>query len=212
MSNINTLFRKGYLLAGVLMAANMLAVNEVRATENNENNMDTAEEGNEKNNIEYINDEEKIEGEKSGVRDFLDNLNKDDAVMFMGGLIFSVANNYFKWWSYDSGIYCEFGCVGWRSKRLLNDIFQFEVNLNIGRGISWSILGYFIHYVVPKRNKKREAVFHPLIVIQGFVSVPLAIHISNFSISISLDSIIWMIFGKFLGKIEAKILEAKIKK
>ena len=199
MANMNTLFRKVYLLAGVIMTANMFVVNEMKAS---------AKEDNEGNNIEYINDKKKIKGKKSGVRDFFDNLNKGDAVMFLGGLIFSVANNYFKWWSYDSGTYCEFGCVGWRSKRLLNDIFQFDINLNIGRCISWSILGYFIHYVVPKWNKKREAVFHPLIVIQGLVSVPLAIHISNFSISISLDSIIWMIFGKFLGKIEAKILEA----
>ena len=37
MANMNTLFRKGYLLAGVVMAANMFIVNEVRAME--ENNM-----------------------------------------------------------------------------------------------------------------------------------------------------------------------------
>jgi len=200
MANMNTLIRKVYLLAGVMMAANMFIANEMKAS---------AKEGNEENNIEYINDKEKIEGERSGVHGFLGRLSKEKAVILFGGLIFSVANNYFKWWSYDSGTYCEFGCVGWRSKRLLNDIFQFDINLNIGRGISWSILGYFIHYVVPKRNKKREAVFHPLIVIQGFVSVPLAIHMSNFSISISLDSIIWMIRDYILRKDVGKDNEIK---
>ena len=32
MANMNTLFRKGYLLAGVIMAANIFVVNEVRAS------------------------------------------------------------------------------------------------------------------------------------------------------------------------------------
>jgi hypothetical protein len=34
---MNTLFRKGYLLAGVVMAANMFVVNEVRAMKTNDN-------------------------------------------------------------------------------------------------------------------------------------------------------------------------------
>ena len=52
MASVNTLIRKGYLLAGVIMAANMFVVNEVKATdeENNDINID-------------INDNKKKEGE-----------------------------------------------------------------------------------------------------------------------------------------------------
>ena len=46
MANMNILFRKGYLLAGVMMAANMFVVNEVRAMDQLENdvNSETEEE------------------------------------------------------------------------------------------------------------------------------------------------------------------------
>ena len=41
--------------------------------------------------------------------------------------------------------------------------------------------------------------------VQGFLSIPLTIHISNFSISVSLDSIIWGGIGKYLDlKIEKR--------
>ena len=40
MAKVNTLFRKGYLLAGVIMAANMFVLNDMKAMdENNENNI-----------------------------------------------------------------------------------------------------------------------------------------------------------------------------
>ena len=42
-------------------------------------------------------------------------------------------------------------------------------------------------------------VFWVIFLIQGFVSVPLAIHFSNFSIAISLDSILLASVGKFLS-------------
>ena len=54
MANMNTLFRKGYLLAGVIMAANMFVVNEVKAMEqirrrNNPINESTIIEDNDEN-------------------------------------------------------------------------------------------------------------------------------------------------------------------
>ena len=54
MAKVNTLFRKGYLLAGVIMAANMFVVNEVKAMEqirrrNNPINESTIIEDNDEN-------------------------------------------------------------------------------------------------------------------------------------------------------------------
>ena len=54
MANMNALFRKGYLLAGVIMAANMFVVNEVKAMEqirrrNNPINESTIIEDNDEN-------------------------------------------------------------------------------------------------------------------------------------------------------------------
>ena len=109
-------------------------------------------------------------------------------------------------------------------KRFLNGIFQFEVNLNVVRGILWLIPGTynFIKGIVSEQYKGRDY-FTPLHVsclvadlidkdpwstlafigvflIQGFGSMPLTFHISNFSISISLDSMIWGVIGLFLDK------------
>ena len=58
MASINTLFRKGYLLAGVIVAANMFVVNEMKAMKKkltteeviNENNMETENHGQQKEN------------------------------------------------------------------------------------------------------------------------------------------------------------------
>ena len=54
MAKVSTLFRKGYLLAGVIMAANMFVVNEVKAMEqirrrNNPINESTIIEDNDEN-------------------------------------------------------------------------------------------------------------------------------------------------------------------
>ena len=75
MANMNTLFRKGYLLAGVIMAANMLFVNEMKASakEDNEENNDIKkdtdsqaliEDNTEENNVQT---EQKVEIEKSNI-------------------------------------------------------------------------------------------------------------------------------------------------
>ena len=102
-------------------------------------------------------------------------------------------------------------------------MFQIGINLNLGRGILWLIPGTynFIKSFTVDSDKKKEGYVKPLyfsflvadrvedlfiivfigvFLIQGFVSVPLAIHISNFSISISLDSMLWAGIGKFLDK------------
>ena len=206
---MNTLFRKGYLLAGVIMAANMFVVNEVKATE-------------EGKKIE-IADEKEIEEEqeKSGAQDFLDIvLSYENTINLVGGTVSSVANNYLKWWDYDAGRYLKLrnGCLGWRTKKFF-DIVQVDINLNVGRGISWVILGAYncakfikdemgnidygkyIHVsFLVSGHFSSKSVFIGIFLIQGFVSAPLIFHISNFSIAISLDSILWGGIGMYLGK------------
>ena len=216
MANMNTLFRKGYLLAGVMMAANMFVGNEMKATDNRERiNMD---ENTEKNEEGKDKDASSIES----VLNFV--LSRENTINLIGGVVFSGANNYLKWWDYNAGSYCNLriGCLGWRSKKFF-DIVQVDINLNVGRGISWVILGAynFIKFFTVNDYEK-EGYVSPLhfsflvacrlekpsptialilsFLFQGFVSAPLIFHISNFSIAISLDSMIWGITGFFLDK------------
>ena len=223
IANMNTLFRKGYLLAGVVMAANMFVVNEVKASNmEGENEFDNSEE-------EKLNKEgrKKIEEDKNNKKKFLPHkdttrniLFRENYFNFFGTLALSVANNYFKLWNYDAGIYCKFVWFGWRSKRFLNDMFQFDINLNLVRGILWLFPGYLFFFVQGgfltyttktacsfaislqfftlshedeeiKNHFRRKIIVFPLFILQGFISAPLTWHISNFSIAISLDSIFW---------------------
>ena len=227
MANMNVLFKKGYLLAGVMMAANMFVVNKVKAMED-EKLIDI------KNIKKEVKDKDK-EGEKSGVQNILNKvLSWENTINLIGGAAFSVANNYFKWWDYNPGSYWKLGCLGWRSGRHIKDIFQIGINLNLGRGILWLIPGTYNYiksctaeeakstaYIIPLYfsslvadrvsnkifNDNKLAFTIALIgffLIQGFVSVPLAIHISNFSIAVSLDSMLWAGIGKFLDKTEGE--------
>ena len=211
MAKVNTLFRKGYLLAGVMMAANMLVVNEMRAMKEKD--------------IEQVGNEEDNDKDASSLERVLNFvLSWENTINLIGGVVFSGANNYFKWWDYNPGRYFKLriGCLGWRSKKLF-DIVQVDINLNVGRGISWLIPGTYNFIKACKANNDDEekytkplyfsylvgnlfdgesyvslAAFIAVFLIQGFVSVPLAIHISNFSIAISLDSMLWAGIGKFL--------------
>ena len=130
-------------------------------------------------------------------------------MLFASGL-----NNYFKCWKYAAGKFRQPGYFGYRTKKFLNGILQFEVSLIVGKGIPWLIPGIFglIDYIkleeytiifnstaglimlktVNMDNKTSFGVFYSIIfLLQGFVYMPLTFHIFNFSISISLDSIIW---------------------
>ena len=227
MANMNTLFRKGYLLAGVIMAANMFVGNKVMALEDFKNNknkknnkIDSAEIIN-LDNAKIINLEKKDEGKKTLALESVLNfaLSWENTINLVGGVVFSGANNYLKWWDYNPGSYFKLGCFGWRSGRLIKDIFQFDINFNLGRGILWLILGAYnlrkfikdvynnIDYAKSLHvsflvggcyGGKRTLII--VFLVQGFISLPLTLHFSNFSISISLDSIIWAGIGKFLDK------------
>ena len=239
----NTLFKKVYFLAGVVMAANIFVVNEMKAS--------NKEDGNEIEIIDEVDQDSSINtGEKASplknVLNFV--LPYENYINLIGGLLFSGFNNYSKWWDYSPGRYRQFGCRGWRSKSFLNDMLQFDININLGRGISWLIPGIFglmqfineevrpiilstagfitrlITMKAPKNEDENEDTNNPnasfcvfyfiLFLFQGFVSMPLAIHISNFSIAISLDSIIWDSVAIWARKkmIRINIVELKEKK
>ena len=239
----NTLFRKGYLLAVVIMAANMFAVNEMKAMEENNKEKENITPNDnwklipveDSNKLDYIN--KKYENASFLIKGVLYRvLSSENYINLIGGVISSVANNYLKWWDYNPGKYSKLGCLGWRSGRLIKDIFQFDINLNLGRGAFWLVPG-IIDFFIPDENREnkfldimctsfnvRMIIFinfkseiittlslisqTAVFLLQGFVSVPLAIHISNFSISISLDSILWAVIGKFL-ELEIKNMEKK---
>ena len=257
MVKVSTLIRKGYLLEGEIMAANMFVVNEMKAMKEENNNIVKKEEEiniekkeeeinklkqkiedlkKQKQNIKYSDEkikemeqqlEEMNKRRESGVQNILDKvLSWENTINLAGGVVLSGINNYLKWWDYNPGGYSRLGCFGWRSGRLIN-IFQIGINLNLGRGILWLIPGtynfikackannydfytrplYFSCLVADRVAKDDPAFTIALIgfyLLQGFVSVPLAIHISNFSISISLDSMLWAGIGKFLDKTEEK--------
>jgi hypothetical protein len=246
MANMNTLFRKGYLLAGVVMAANMFIGNEIKAMKDNTtlttniNNLDKSineklirkEQIQDKEIFQSMNipQQKEINTQMGGEKGDQKNqsplyklLSWENYFNFFGTLALSGFNNYFKWWDYNPGGYLKLriGCLGWRTKKFF-DIVQLDFNLNLGRGALWLILHIIFRRSLTKAEKieqndnkeNQENVIKSGInadswvsflfkdILRGFVSIPLTFHISNFSISISLDSIIWGGIGKFLDKTE----------
>ena len=213
MAKVNTLFKKGYLLAGVIIAANIFVGNEMMAMETN-----PQEEENEKYMKNENHEQQKENKEDSGIpikdasllkRGLNFVLKYENTFNFFGGLFFSVANNYLKLWDYNPGGYwnLRIGCLGLRSKRLLNGMLQFGGNLNLGRGAFWLIPGVFeLMRYVKGQNKPRKSTaclimlkilgkvrnnepkfgffYSIFFLVQGFVSIPLTLHFSKFSISI----------------------------
>ena len=233
MANINTLFKKGYLLAGVIMAANIFVGNEMKA-------MDKEKKG-----------ETSLEDINNTISPIANIISKDitrpilyweNYFNFFGTLALSGFNNYFKWYDYDAGSYFKLGCLGWRFKRLLNDIFQFEGNFNLCRGISWGFLGFWFLFVqkctsarvkknlssivisslffliINNENRQEQLIIVEmknqdyirciaffLLILQGFVSIPMTFHFSIFSISISLDAILWELVTIWARKKKEKL-------
>ena len=234
----STLIRKGYLLAGVLMAANMFVVNEVKAsseTKNLNNNETTEKKYIIDSDEKSITKDVKIEGEENKKKQgpLYKLLSGENYFNLFGTLALSCANNYFKWWDYNAGGYLKLriGCLGWRTKKFF-DTVQLDFNLNLGRGALWLIPGIFgfmqyrkkeerpiilnstaglitmkILYTNEEDFKKNNSGFGFVVsyfiffILQGFVSAPLTFHIYNFSISISLDSILWeFVIGRFFDE------------
>ena len=137
--------------------------------------------------------------------------------------VFSGLNNYFKWLDYNPGWYWQFGCLGWRSKRFLYGVLQFEFNFNLGRGAFWTIIGIIVDiifnvqakttvamYVATKAKSDGlipEAAYFFVTLFQGLISTPLTVHIAKFDfhISFSIDSLLWKFARKrCMNKIERK--------
>ena len=239
MPKVSTLFRKGYLLAGVIMAANMFVVNEMKASENDNSIKGTTEKKD--SNIDSLKNIYMLNqgmpgnivqtGEEGGKEndqkkqsplDIL--LSLENYFNLFGTLALSGINNYLKWWDYNAGGYCtlRIGCLGYRTKKFF-DIVQLDFNLNLWRGIGW-----LIPHIIKFRqsltkaeikdtteNKPNEEGLEiksvsnvsPWVsflfkgILRGFVSAPLTFHISNFSIAISLDSILWeFVIGRFFDE------------
>ena len=203
MASVSTLIRKGYLLAGVMMAANMFVVNEVRAMEENQEKKDMLETNNpEIKNEQNINKNEnegsdesgsKAKGSATQAETLATLLEKKVFINFLGTFAVSCLNNYFNLWDYKSGKYLDwkFGFFGWRTKRFLNDYLQFEVNLNVYRGLGWGILN-IVDYEKKAKSQNKISKGHLIFsIVTGFISMPLTLHIFNFSIAISIDSIVY---------------------
>ena len=113
MVKVNALFREMYLLTGVLMAANMFVVNEVMAMEQvrRRNN-------NPINESTLIEDNDENASWKEFVRVYLSFLlYYENAGNFLGMLIASGLNNYFKCWKYAAGKFRQPGYLGYRTKK-----------------------------------------------------------------------------------------------
>ncbi len=229
------LFKKGYLLAGMIIAANIFVVNEMLAMDEDKTDEILLEDMN--NTISPIANIITIDITRPI-------LYWENYFNFFGTLALSGFNNYSKWWDYDAGIYWKLGCLGWRSKRLLNGIFQFEGNFNLCRGISWGFLGFWFLFVqkctsarvkknlssivisslffliINNENRQEQLIMVEmenqdyirriaffLLILQGFISAPLTFHISkfNFSISISLDAILWELVTIWARKKKEKL-------
>ena len=230
---MNTLFRKGYLLAGVIMTANMFAVNDVRASTNPsvnvnqqsleqqyppvQNPLGNTNNDNEKNDDNTITVEKSNKKKQSPLDKFLSGENYFN---LFGTLALSGVNNYFKWWDYNAGGYLNLriGCLGWRTKKFF-DTVQLDFNLNLGRGALWTILDFIslcfrgeqktvAMYVEHKAKlnkltkEARLAAYFFITFLQGLISAPLTVHIAkfDFSISLSIDSILWEIVRQVCWK------------
>ena len=210
MASINTLIRKGYLFAGVIIAANIFVGNEVKAstTFNDSKSGQPPQTEKQLDNGPNNNfDTQKLKGpdeQAAQPKKFFGSLlfgllSWEGRINFFVGLFFSVANSYLKWWDYNPGGYWNhrIGCLGLRSKRFLNGMLQFEGNLNLERGAFWSFF-HIINLILKIKSKRDDdfswGSFIIKDILRGFISTPLTFHIAKFnlSISISLDSIIWI--------------------
>ena len=273
MASVNMLIKKCYLLAGMVMAANMFIVNEVKASTNEEQHKDEKNENNipsnmfnsnlninntlnnppvqsgagaqgpnpnilqysnqsNFNNSQYVNPlfqtlsksgnmepaaimgnqtcNEKtmmfIENKFKNINSNMHLLLRYNNMHFLlryrhwinivGGLTISAANNYFRWWDYKQGVYLQFGFLGYRFKSFAKGIFQLEINLNLCKGIFWTILAGIL-------TRSQQPNLTTIGLMQQFISVPLTVHFAGVSISIAFDSILWMVIDIFLPNLSS---------
>ena len=150
MVKVSTLIRKGYLLAGVLMAANMFVVNEVKASEDpsekkkeEEKDTDSQKDNTEEDNVQT---EQKIEIENSfyiGPCKYIGFLLQwENTINLVGGALFTFANGLYNFYENKPSFYSDYLFAGWNSNPFARGYLQFCPNINLGRGIFWLVMYY----------------------------------------------------------------------
>ena len=150
----NTLFKKVYFLAGVVMAANMFIVNEMRAMEENNMTAPPTTDTNPELNIQNKeilqekdkNTEQKIEIENSfyiGPCKYIGfMLQWGNTINLIGGAIFTFANGLYNFYENKPSFYFDWLFAGWNSNPFAKGYLQFCPNINLGRGIFWLVIYY----------------------------------------------------------------------
>ena len=148
---IPTLIRKGYLLAGVVMAANMFVVNEVKAMKDENkkeekkdtDSPDLIKDNTEENNVQT---EQKIEIENSfyiGPCKYIGFLLQwENTINLVGGALFTFANGLYNFYEDKPSFYFDGLFAGWNSIPFARGYLQFCPNINLGRGIFWLVIYY----------------------------------------------------------------------
>jgi len=148
MAKVNTLFRKVYLLAGVIMAANMFVVNEMKATNDpseqkkeEEKDTDSQKDNTEEDNVQT---EQKIEIENSfyiGPCKYIGFLLQwENTINLVGGALFTFANGLYNFYENKPSFYSDYLFAGWNSNPFARGYLQFCPNINLGREIFWLVI------------------------------------------------------------------------
>lgn len=149
MASVNMVIRKGYLLAEVVMAANMLVVNEMKAMkeETNENN----EEKNQNNKqFDEVGDGEKINIDFYFAKcEYIGFLTMwKNTINLVGEALFTFANGLYNFYDNKPSFYFDYYFAGWNSNPFAKGYLQFCPNINFGRGIFWLVMGYLTTYLL----------------------------------------------------------------
>ena len=137
MAKVSTLIRKGYLLAGVIMAANMLVVNEIKAMKEDDNINNITEDN---KNTEKIDIKSFFYIGPCKYIGFL--LQWENTINLVGGALFTFANGLYNFYENKPSFYFDWLFAGWNSNPFANGYLQFCPNINLGRGIFWLVMHY----------------------------------------------------------------------
>ena len=168
MANMNTLFKKGYLLAGIMMAANMFVGNEMKAMKKNKTNENPLEDINKNNNNnnmpapptdtnsdvniqdnKILQEKDKTTEQKIRIKNafpigpckyigFL--LQWENTINLVGGALFTFANGLYNFYENKPSFYFDGFFAGWNSNPFARGYLQFCPNINLGRGIFWLVM------------------------------------------------------------------------
>ena len=171
MAKVNTLIREGYLLAVVVIVANMFVGNEMKAMNKDKkdeillekvNNMpepptNTNPDVNiQKNKI--LQEKDKTTEQKIRIKNafpigpckyigFL--LQWENTINLVGGALFTLANGLYNFYENKPSFYFDGLFAGWNSNPFARGYLQFCPNINLGRGILWLVTYYAQTLLMP---------------------------------------------------------------